>query len=114
MVPSAVFTIFLGNDKTMNLKTVYAENLSPLDLTLCTEIDIALPAAAGGFLHRLLSLTQVVITSPPVLGQFTALIPASVSSLLNVGELQSFDVTFTISSQKTTVKYMNALSVFQL
>lgn len=110
-----VFTIFLGDDKAMLLKAVTGgcAGGDPLDLTSCSEIDVILPKADGTFAHRLLSAGQVVITSPALLGKFTAQIPSAVSALLQVGELQSFDVAFTISAQKTTVRFANALSVFQ-
>ena len=108
-----VFTIFTGNTKTMNLKSLFAGTLDPLDLTSCTEIDVALPLAGGGFSHLLLSDDQVEISSPASLGKFTADIDAAASALLKIGELQNFEVTFTISGEITTVKFNNALSVFQ-
>jgi hypothetical protein len=37
-----------------------------------------------------------------------------ISALLNLGELQNFDVTFTISGQVFTVRYFQALSVFEV
>jgi len=111
--PQNIFTIFLGNAKTMNLKALYSGNLNPLDLTSCAEIDVSLPNADGTFLHLLLSLAEVVITSPAVLGQFTAPITSVQSALLNLGELQNFDVTFTISGNPMTVRYASALSVFE-
>ncbi len=111
--PSAPFTIFQGDSKTMNLKALYAVSEDPLDLTDCTEIDIALPKSDGSVLHLLLSEDAVDIVSPPVLGKFTAAIDAEDSVLLNAGELQNFDVTFTIGAQVFTVRYVNALSVFE-
>lgn len=110
-----VFTIFLGNAKTMYLKAVNSGcNGDPLDLTSCTEIDIALPYADGTIKHLLLSDDEVEITTPPVLGKFSAPIADDVSALLLVGELQSFDVTFTILGETFTVRYPQALSVFNL
>ncbi len=108
-----IFTIFTGDDKMMNLKAVYQENLDPLDLTECTEIDLVLRNADGTLKHLLLSEDEIAIVTPADLGKFTAAITAEVSALLMVGELQSFDVTFTIADAKTTVRYQNALSVFQ-
>lgn len=112
-----VFTIFTGNIKTMNLKALYAGTYDPLDLTDCSEIDVALPLAGGGFSHRLLSEDQVEIPTPASLGKFNVPLDAETSALLKVGELQSFDVTFTIGTgedeTKTTVKFINALSVFE-
>lgn len=108
-----VFTIFTGDDKTMNLKAVYADSGDPLDLTDCTEISIPLPNADGTFRTLLKSLGEVQIASPEVLGKFSATITSSVSALMKVGEFQSFDVTFTIDSLKTTVGYPQALTVFQ-
>lgn len=108
-----VFTIFTGDDKTMKLKGVYAESGDPLDLTDCTEIDVALQKADGTFLHLLKSDDKVVITSPALLGKFEAAIASDESALLQVGELQSFDVTFTIASKVFTVRYVESLSVFQ-
>lgn len=110
---SKVFTIFTGNTKTMNLKALFAGSLDPLDLTSCTEIDVALPIAGGGFSHLLLSDDKVEIPSPASLGKFNVTIDAETSVLLKIGELQSFEATFTIDGEITTVKFINALSVFQ-
>lgn len=108
-----VFTIFTGDDKTMNLKAVYEENGDPLDLTGCDEIDIALPNADGTFKHLLLTLGDVVIVTPVLLGKFMATIGSAASALFKVGELQNFDVTFTISDKEFTVRYYNCLTVLQ-
>lgn len=108
-----IFTIFTGNTKTMKLKALHAGSLDPLDLTECTEIDVALPLAGGGFSHLLLSDDEVEISTPATLGKFTAAIDAEKSALLKIGELQNFEVTFTIDGEITTVKFNNALSVFQ-
>lgn len=113
--PSPVFSIFTGDQKTISLKIVQGSSFgNPVDLTSCTEIDIALPNADGSFTNLLLSLSQVVITTPAVLGQFTALITGVNSVKLNIGELQNIDVTFTISGGVFTVRFYQALSVFQL
>ena len=106
-----VFSIFLGDSKTMSLAAFYANYGGPLDLTACSEIVISLPNQDGTFLQLKLSLSAVTITSPTVLGRFTAAISSLNSALLNVGELQSFNVTFTINGQVFTVPYVNALSV---
>lgn len=117
MQPNPVFTIFQGDTKTMNLKAINAQCGGvgdPLDLTACTEIAVYLPNADGTQSVRLLSLAQVTITSPAVLGKFSVLVPNTVSALLNVGELQTFDVTFTISGQVFTVPFVQALSVYNV
>lgn len=107
------FSIFTGDQKTMSLKAAYAgPGGDPLDLSACTEIDIALPDADGSYTHLLLSATQVAITSPAILGKFTAVVTSAVSALLNVGELQNIDVTFTIG-EPFTVRFFGALSVFE-
>lgn len=108
-----VFTIFTGDDKTINLKANYEESGDPLDLTSCTEINIALPLSSGLFSHRLLSLGQVTITTPTLLGKFSCPIPNAISTALNVGELQNIDVTFTIAAKSFTVRFFQALSVFE-
>lgn len=107
------FSIYTGDSKTMSLKAVYSDSGDPLDLTSCTEIDIALPKADGTFLHLLKSTNTVVIVSPAVLGKFTAAIAALASATLLPGELQNFIVTFTIGSTIFTVPYVGALSVFE-
>lgn len=107
------FTIFQGNAKIMNLKALYAVTDDPLDLTSCTEIDIAIPKSDGTYLHLLKSASQVTVTSPAVLGKFTAGIAAEDSVDLNPGEFQNFNVTFTIGSLIFTVPYLAALSVFE-
>lgn len=113
MIP--VFSIYHGNLKTMYLKALQGScvDSDPLDLTSCTEIDIALPKTDGTTLHLLLSTAQVVVTAPAVLGKFSAEISAVNSALLNVGEYQDFVVTFTIAGVKFSVRYQRALSVFQ-
>lgn len=114
MSPQNIFSIFRGDNKTMFLRAVNTGcNSDPLDLTACTEIDIALPNADGTFTHLLLTLGKVVIGSPAILGKFSAPIASLVSAVLNPGELQSFDVTFTIGAEKITVRYFQALSVFE-
>ena len=114
MILTPTFTIFLGDDKTMYLKAVNSGcNSDPLDLTSCTEIDIILPNADGTFTHRLLSLAQVAITSPAILGKFSAEIGSLISALLNVGEYQNFDVVFTIAGKVFAVRYYQGLSVFE-
>ena len=106
-----VFSIFLGDAKILSLAAILANFGGPLDLTDCTEIVISLPNQDGTFLQLKLSLSEITITSPTVLGRFTAAISSDDSALLNVGELQSFNVTFTISGSIFTVPYVNALSV---
>lgn len=108
------FTIFTGDSKTMPLKAVLGTCTGgPLDLTSCTEIDVALPNADGTFAHRLLSDGDVQITAPALLGKFTCTIPSDVSALLQPGELQNVDVTFTIAAKEFTVRFFAALSVFE-
>ncbi len=108
------FTIFTGDDRTMNLKALQGGCTGdPLDLTSCTEIDVALPNADGTFSHRLLSTDEVTITSPALLGKFSVDIPSDVSALLNPGEIQNIDVTFTISAKEFTVRFYQALTVFE-
>lgn len=108
-----IFSIFKGDDKTMTLKAVYSDTLDPLDLTSCTEIDILLPLANGAYAHRLLSLGQVVIATPTVIGKFSCPIPSTISSTMNVGELQNLDVSFTISGKIITIRYDQSLSVLE-
>ncbi len=116
--PSPAFSIYTGDAKTMQLKAIYSVTEDPVDLTNCTQIVIKLPNADGTFLELELDnddpeLEVVEITSPPVLGKFTAPITAAQSALLNPGELQNFFVTFTIASEVFTVNYAQSLSVFE-
>lgn len=116
---SPVFSIFLGDAKTLTLVAVTSNGdaippYKPLDLTSCTEIVISLPNEDGSYLELKLSLSDVVIQSPAVLGTFSADIGAIDSALLNVGELQTFNVTFTIGAEVFTVPYTNALSVYEV
>jgi hypothetical protein len=112
---NSVFSIFTGDAKAMNLKAVYAQSFNPLDLTSCTAISVSLPNADGSFSSLTLSSSAVSITSPAVLGNFVVSATAigGISSLLNVGELQTFNVTFTIAGAQITVPYISSLSVFQ-
>jgi hypothetical protein len=108
------FKIFKGDEKTIYLKAVNAGCSSdPLDLSECTEISIHLPNADGSQTILKLSDDEVQITSPSVLGKFSALIAEEVSALLNVGVRQNIDVTFTIAGQVFTVAFLEALSVFE-
>lgn len=107
------FNIFQGDLKTMALKVVNEGcNTNPLNLTQCSEIDVALPNADGTIAHFLLSDEEVVILSPEVLGQLTVAISSEKSALLNPGVAQNFDVTFTLPGETITVRYFNGLSVF--
>lgn len=108
-----VFTIFTGDSKPLNAKAVYASNGDPLDLTSCTELVVTLPNADGSYLSLKLSLSEVSITGNPILGKFSAPLSSNQSSALQPGELQSFDVAFTIGSEIFTVQYVNSLSVFE-
>ncbi len=108
------FELFTGDEVTMSLKAITGGCASnPLDLTNCTEIDVALPNADGTFTHLLLTEGDVAITAPSLLGRFTAVISAEVSDVLNPGEFQNFNVIFTISGKKFTVPFFKALSVFE-
>lgn len=97
----------------LQLKTVTDGGSNPVDLTSCTEIDVALPNQDGTFAHLLLTLGEVVIVPSALLGNFSATITEEISALLQVGVLLNFNVTFTISGLKTTVQYFQALSVYQ-
>lgn len=108
------FSIFLGDNKTMPLKVAYQESGDPVDLTSCTELVVNLLNQDGSFATFKLSLSQVTIVGSPLLGKFSILITSMISALLNVGELQNVDVTFTISGQVFTVRYFQALSVFEV
>lgn len=107
-----IFTIFTGDKKTMNLRIAYATGL-PVDLSACTEISVSLPNADGSFRHLTLGGAKVTITSPAILGQFAAIVDEIASALLNIGEGQNVDVTFTISAIPFTVRFWGALSVFE-
>lgn len=110
--PAGPFSIFTGDAKTLPLRIAYASGL-PVDITSASEIVVNLPNADGSFTQLKLSLTQVAIVSPGTLGQITAPISAIKSALLNIGELQDIDVTFTIGGNPFTVRFYGALSVFE-
>lgn len=112
--PPKVFSIFQGDSKTMNLAAIYGDTLAPLDLTDCTQINVILQNQDGTFTNLKLTNDQVDITSPPVLGQYTVPITTEVSSVLLPGELQTFDVTFTINGDIFTVRYSQALTVYEV
>lgn len=109
---SNIFKIFTGNSAVLKINFVAAGTYTPLDLTDCTEIDVALPNADGSFAHLLLSDDDVVIVGEPILGKISAEITAEVSALLLPGELQNLYVTFTIAGTVKTVK-MPQLSVYE-
>jgi hypothetical protein len=110
-----IFSIFQGDAKPMSLKAVYADTFNPLDLTACTEIVVQLPNADGTFTALTLTGSEISITSPAVLGNYVVAAAAigAISSALNVGELQNFNVVFTIAGIQMTVPYVQSLSVFQ-
>lgn len=113
---SPVFSIFTGDAKPMNLRVAYASG-DPVDLGSCTEIVVNLPNADGTFTQLTLTAAKVTITSPAILGNFSAVIDATSSGKLAIGEGQSIDVTFTIPGNVDlnpgTVRYYGALSVFE-
>lgn len=113
-VNSKCFEIFLGDDKTQSLKALYDCTFTPVDLTNCTEINVQLPLALGGFTQLKLSLAQVVISSPANLGEYAVNIIPSISNLLNVGVLQDFYVTFTIGGKPFTLRYFQGVSIFEI
>lgn len=112
------FKIYLGDSKRMYLKVINAVCQGwigdPVDLSDCTEIVINLLKADGTIAQLKFSDDDVQITDPAVLGKFSALIDADLSALLNVGEFQNVDVTFTIGSQVFTVAFQQALSVYEV
>lgn len=107
-----VFEITKGNSKLLKMKAIYSGSFDPLDLTDCTEIDIALPNQDGTFTHLLLSEDQVEIVGNPLLGKFQAQVTTEVSEVLNEGSLQDINVTFTINDEPDTLKYPKSLTVF--
>lgn len=108
-----VFTIFQGDSKTLSMKALYADTLDPLDLTLCTEIVVALPKSDGTFTGLKLSDDEVTLLSPAVLGKFSVPLSDEISATLNLGELQTIYVTFTVDGTIFTVAYTGTLSVFE-
>ena len=128
MNPTNTFSIFLGDAKTLylqlwnpnvpeNFNVVNIPNafgLQPVDLTSCTQIVVNLPNADGTITQLKLSSSQVAITSPGVLGQFSCPISSVVSALLNVGVYQNLVVTYTIGSVVSSMSFPGALSVFQV
>ena len=113
---SQVFEIFQGDAKTMYLRIdndTCCGDGGPVDLTECTQILVNLPNADGTFTTLKLSLSQVTITTPAVLGRFQVPITSGVSAVLNTGLLQSFNVTFVLPSETFTVQFAGALSVYE-
>jgi hypothetical protein len=108
-----IFEIFTGQDKDMSMRVVSQPGNLPLDLTDCTEIDVAIPNADGTFTNLLLSMSQVSITSPPIAGQFVVTITNEESILFNVGLRQNIDVALTISGLITIVRFFQAFSVLE-
>ena len=108
----STFSIFTGDQKVMPLGIAYGFG-RPVDLTSCTEIVVNLPNADGSFAQLKLTTSQVAVVSPATSGQFNTTIIPAVSALLNIGEQQDIDVTFTISGNPTTVRFYKALSVFE-
>ncbi len=109
------FPIFLGDNKTLTMKAAPSLiNADPLDLTGATEIVVNLPKADGTTLQLKLSLSQVTVVDAK-LGKFLAAVSAINSALLLVGENQTFDVTFTLSTGVVlTLPFVGALSVYQV
>lgn len=110
---ASIFTYYVGDSKTLTFKALFQNNLSPLDLTDCEEIAVNLPNADGTSTQLLLSEDQVIVATPTNLGQASATITATLWPNPNVGELQSLDVTYTISGLVTTVRFPAMLTVRQ-
>ena len=108
-----VFNMFLGDDEPLPLMALLG-NLTPLDLTLCTQIIVYMPNADGSFLELSFTNEGVTLTSPTVLGQFVAEWTSMQSELFMVGELQSIDVSFTIAGKQQTIRFPNCISIFQV
>lgn len=96
---SKFFEFYADEDKTLSiqLKTNTNGCIEPFDLTGATEIDIELPATPDN-LHKLLSLTQVVVDSP-ILGKIHSdLVVADLSQMIS----GSIVVRVTKGGKKTT------------
>lgn len=106
-----VFTIFLGDQKIINMRLAYPETGLPFDLTSATNINILLPNADGS--TSIISGGSVTIVSPPTSGQFYATILSAVSALLRVGEFQDILAQVTISGNQQTYRFPSCLSVYQ-
>lgn len=109
------FPIFQGDIATVELKVAPSLIVNdPMDITDATEIVVNLLKSDGTILQLKLSTGGVVAIVEGILGKFSVLISVINSALLNVGEFQTFDVTFTIDSVVTTIPFIGALSVFQV
>lgn len=108
------FVIFIGEDKTMNLDARIPGSKRNLDLSLCSEIVVALPLSDGGYSRRLFSKAQVFISSPATEGKFTVPIDRILSASLQSGKCQDLDVAFTILGVEFNVSLENALTIIEM
>lgn len=97
-IDQGVFKYYMGDTDIINGTAIFSDTLKPLDLTDCTEISVVLPNAGGTSTVLLLSLSQVEITTPALLGGWSAPVSATLWPMPNPGELQTFFVTFTTTS----------------
>jgi hypothetical protein len=122
--PSNVFTIFLGDAKTLTMKAVVPHctcdrvtnglpDYDPIDLTSVTDIAITLLNSDGSSTVLKLSDSNVTVVSATQ-GVFSAAISSLVSSALMTGVLQNIDVTFTFDTVIYTKVFSQVLTVLEV
>ena len=106
-------TIIRGSDKyfTVLINSVCGTSeVEPFDLTGTTEIRVLFPKDDGTTIVKTLTSGDVTITSAPA-GKIRIFIDDPETSLLNVGEGQSFEVEIHAGPTVNIVQFVGLLNV---
>jgi hypothetical protein len=106
-------TIIRGSDRTFSVLINYTcggNDPQPFDLSGTTEIKAIFPNADGTTVVETLTSGRVTITSP-FAGKIKIFIPDGDTSLLNVGENQSFEIELHAGAIINIVQFLGMLNV---
>ena len=104
-------TVIQGENKSLNVRLVNADDNDPYDLTLATEIIAVFPSTAAPlYVEKKLSLSQVVLTNAGAGKMMINLTPAD-TNLLPIGTAVSFEVRVTSGGSITSIQLLGVLNV---
>lgn len=98
-----------GTDVTLNLYVRDSDD-QPYSLSGATEINVKLPAAAGGAVEKKLSLAEVTVVSAE-LGHISVAYSDTDTDLLLAGTEQDFEVVIDVGSTRKIAKFEAQLTV---
>lgn len=108
-------TVVRGEDKYLNIKLDNANTGDPYDLSLATEIDAVFEKTDGTCIHKLLSLTEVVVTNGPA-GKLRIQLNAADTALLALSPEDGYsdiELRITIASKLNIVQLVDVFKVVQ-